>query len=273
MDAQWVADRILSGLSTGEGLIWHLDEPNRKKVTQEGEKQNEGSRKALSFHPDDCTPASSDKRFLVIEEEFSSTLRVMKRDGSILSPVIRRAFDGDDLQTMSKHFSVKATGAHVSIIAHVTRDDLRRDLTKTEMANGFANRFLWPLVRRSKALPEGGRVPEEDMEPLVSRLKRAVEFARAVGLMQRDEAARELWIKEYLRLSSDVPGLLGAVLSRAEAQVMRLAGIYALLDQSDIVRVEHLQAALAVWDFIEDSARHIFGEARRAWTRTHRRQR
>ena len=42
---------------------------------------------------------------------------------------------------------------------------------------------------------------------------------------------------------------------------MRLACIYALLDCSGLVRVEHLKAALAVWRYSFDSARHIFGAA------------
>src|SRR6185295_14596869 len=56
------------------------------------------------------------------------------------------------------------------------------------------------------------------------------------------------------------PGLLGAVTARGEAQVMRLALVYALLDQSPVIRVEHLRAALAVWEYAETSAEFIFGD-------------
>jgi Primase C terminal 2 (PriCT-2) len=41
---------------------------------------------------------------------------------------------------------------------HITIDELRARLTRTDAANGFANRFLFPLVRRSKELPFGGCV-------------------------------------------------------------------------------------------------------------------
>ena len=34
-----------------------------------------------------------------------------------------------------------------------------------------------------------------------------------------------------------------------------------MLDQSSIVRVEHLKAALALWEYCEASVRHIFGDA------------
>jgi hypothetical protein len=41
---------------------------------------------------------------------------------------------------------------------------------------------------------------------------------------------------------------------------MRLAMLYALLDGSSTVEEEHLRAALAVWDYCEASARHLFGK-------------
>ena len=42
---------------------------------------------------------------------------------------------------------------------------------------------------------------------------------------------------------------------------MRLACVYALLDQSSYVHPEHLIAALALWRYCEDSARYTFGDA------------
>jgi hypothetical protein len=52
--------------------------------------------------------------------------------------------------------------------------------------------------------------------------------------------------------------LLGAV-KRAEAQVMRLGLVYAVLDRSPWIRYEHLRAALAIWDYVRASAKHVFG--------------
>ena len=42
---------------------------------------------------------------------------------------------------------------------------------------------------------------------------------------------------------------------------MRLACLYVLQDRSPVVRREHLESALAVWRYCEDSARFIFGDA------------
>src|SRR5437660_12573476 len=79
--------------------------------------------------------------------------------------------------------------------------------------------------------------------------------------MARDDESRSLWAAEYPRLSAGEPGLLGAILGRAEAHVLRLSLIYAVLDRSPVVRPEHLHAALAVWDYADASARRIFGDA------------
>jgi hypothetical protein len=57
------------------------------------------------------------------------------------------------------------------------------------------------------------------------------------------------------------PGLYGAATSRAEAQVLRLSALYAVLDCSPVMRLPHLQAALAVWDYCGASASLFFGTA------------
>ena len=92
-----------------------------------------------------------------MEQEFASVLKVAEREGSTLSATIRQAWDSGNLRILNKNSPARATGAHISILGHVTKAELLRYLTSTEAANGFANRFLWVCVRRSKCLPEGGR--------------------------------------------------------------------------------------------------------------------
>src|SRR2546423_590515 len=65
--------------------------------------------------------------------------------------------------------------------------------------------------------------------------------------------AREKWITVYDDLSDGHPGLWGAATARAEAHTVRLAMLYALLDCSPAIRVEHLDAALAFWHYASES--------------------
>jgi hypothetical protein len=99
------------------------------------------------------------------------------------------------------------------------------------------------------------------MEAFASKLAPIVAFAQKMQRLTRDDAARAAWHSVYADLSEGKPGLLGAVTSRAEAQVVRLSLLYALLGGSATIRVEHVLAGLAVWDYCERSARFIFGDA------------
>lgn len=255
IDEDWVTTRILNGLSSGEGLIWAV----RDEITKE-EAVRERGKPTGEYQTIVTDRGVSDKRLLVLESEFAGTLRAMARDGNTLSAVARQAWDSGHLRTMTKNTPAQATGAHISIIAHITRDELCRLIDTTEASNGFCNRFLWLCVRRSKTLPEGGQFNEAALTPLILRLKEAVRFGRSAGELKRDERAREPWREVYPELSEGKPGLLGAVISRAEAQVMRLACLYALTDMSHVVTPDHLTAALALWEYCEASARYIFGQ-------------
>jgi hypothetical protein len=237
VDETWATERQLSGLTSGEGLVWNVRDPDGKDAGE------------------------ADKRLLAVESEYASVLRVVGREGNTLSARIREAWDTGRLSTLVKNAPARATGAHISIIGHITRDELRRYLETTEVANGLANRHLWLCVKRSKSLPRGGRIQDAALAPLVQRLHQAVAFARQQHEIAPDDATWQVWDAIYPRLSAGLPGLLGAVLSRAEAQVMRLATLYALLDYSAVIQRAHLLAGLAVWEYAEASARYIFGDA------------
>ena len=256
-DQEWLDRCNQTGLSSGEGLIWAVrDAIESKEPMRTGkERRVTGYQTVIKDH------GIEDKRLMVVEPEFASPLRVSERDGNTLSPVIRQAWDTGRLSVLSKNSPARATGAQISIIGHISRDELLKYLTGCEAANGFANRFLWVAVKRSKLLPDGGLLHTVDLAPLVRHLTDAIDFARKVGEMKRDEAAGELWHELYGQLSRDRMGLFGAVTSRAEAHVLRLSCLYALLDRSEVVRFTHLAGALEVWRYCEDSCRFIFGDA------------
>ena len=251
-DEAWVTGRVESGLSSGEGLIWAVRDPIERQ-----ERIREGNETRYETAISD--PGVEDKRLLVLEEEFASTLRVMGREGNTLSPIIRRAWDDGSLNSLVKNSPCRASGALISIIGHITAHELRQYLDRTEAGNGFANRFLFVCVRRSKLLPEGGCLSDSDLAPMVRKIVQALASARRIQTVRRNGEAAVLWRTVYEELSEGRPGLLGAVISRAEAQTMRLAMLYALLDGSSLITATHLQAGLAVWEYCEASAKCIFG--------------
>jgi hypothetical protein len=255
-DGVWAKRCVLpGGIGSGEALIWAVRDPTEKRAKS----------KKVSRHARDTTKivdeGVEDKRLLVIETEFASPLRVIHREGNILSGTIRCAWDKGDLSNLTKQSPARATDAHISMIGHITREELLREFSTSEGNNGFANRFLWICVRRTKFLPLGGRLQAKTFLALISGLQRALAFGRKAGELRFMKRAKRLWCRVYPKLGADVPGLLGAITSRAEPQVLRLSMIYALLDCSVFISKEHLRAGLAVWRYCEDSARYIFGDA------------
>lgn len=255
----WASASVISGLSSGEGVIWEV----RDEVFKQVPVKDEETKKVTGYTEEVADPGVSDKRRLIYESELASVLARMGREGNTLSPVVRQAWDGSRLSSLTKNSPAVATGAHISIVAHITEEELRRELTATEVANGFANRFLWVCSRRSKKLPHGGDLDSVDWTPLIDPIALALSFAQSVGAepLPFDPNARQLWENAYDWLSEGAPGLFGAVTSRAEAQVRRLAVIYALLDCSAVIRTPHLRAALAIWSYCERSARYLFGDS------------
>jgi Protein of unknown function (DUF3987) len=238
-DSAFTSGRLVSGLSSGEGLIAEVRDPL----------------------DDRDTTAPTDKRLLVLEPEFAQVMKVLAREGNTLSPVVRNSWDGKRLQSLVRNAPLRASSAHVGIVAHITKDELLRYLNATELANGFFNRFLVVAVRRSKLLPFGGNLAGTDLDRLKAKLGIALTEARPRGELSFDPEARERYSDIYEQLSAAQPGMFGAATGRAEAHTIRLALIYALLDSSPQIARPHLDAALALWRYARDSTRWVFGDS------------
>jgi Domain of unknown function (DUF3854) len=242
----WAGQCVTSGLSSGEGLIANV----RDAQTKENE---EGDLRVIDA-------GIADKRLFVIEEELARVLKSSHRQNNTLSPILRQAWDTGELRTMVKTDPQRATGAHISVVGHITQHELRRELTDTETANGFANRFLWVAVKRSKELPEPEPFEGVVVEGFARQIATSAQWARRQGRVERDPDASALWREVYSELSAERDGLAGAVLARAEAHVTRLSLVYALMDQSASIGVEHLAAALALWEYCERTVTFLFDD-------------
>jgi hypothetical protein len=246
VDPGFVDYHIHSGLSSGEGLIDKVRDP----VYESGP----------DGEPIVKTPGIEDKRILALESEFALVLRVLAREGNTLSAVVRNCWDGRTLQTMTKNTPARATRPHISIIGHITADELLRYLTTTELASGFINRFVIVAVRRTQLLPDGGDLSALNLTSLTGRLAAAVDHGRITQELTLTPEARERWRNIYPQVSVDHPGLFGAATARAEAHVIRLALLYALLDCARSIERVHLDAACALWGYSSRSAHWLFGD-------------
>jgi hypothetical protein len=221
----------LPGLASGEGLLGHL----RRNAPE--------------------------TRALIVEPEYGRLLAVMNREGSTLSAMLRNAWDGVPLGHARIRDGDVITDHHVSLIGHVTPPELRAKLTDADAANGFANRVLFLAVRRTRLVPFPTS-PVELVQPYVPDLHAAVEHAATPLEMGWQPEGREAW--EWFYASQSVgarSGLVGRLTARHEAQVARLALIYALTDRADAVGPEHLTAAIALADYAKRSAVWAFGDS------------
>jgi len=230
-DAAWWEAARSGGLTSGEGIIARVRDDAERAV---------------------------EKRALFYEPEFARTLVAAGRDGSTLSAVVRDAWDTGCLAVTTRKDPLSATGAHIGIVAHVTLEELRTRLPTLEIANGFANRFLFCCAQRSKKLPSGGNLTDDDRSLLADRVREALRVARSRTIISRTAAAEALWSEVYQQLPEPL-GLFGAVTARADAQLLRLSLVFALLDQADQIDDAHVDAAVAVWRYAEASAAHVFG--------------
>jgi hypothetical protein len=229
--------RLRTGLASGEGLVWALRDPNGQD------------------------PGISDKRLLIAEPEFASVLKQTQREINTLSPVLRSGWDGRPLALLTRTAPARATSAHISIIGHITQIELRRHATTVELANGFLNRFVLAVVRRVRLLPEGGNPEPLKDTGLIRYLASVLKHAQSAGQVKLNPAARELWWQTYPQLTHPGEGLTGHLTARAEAHTIRLALLYALLDGERHIQPQHLNAALALWDYAARSANWALGQA------------
>jgi hypothetical protein len=248
-DPNWADNCQGSGLSSGEGVfaeihddIYAWDRKKQQNVLVE--------------------PGKPDKRLYILETEFQGALTVMKRDGNILSRILRDAWDSRPvLRSMVKSSKMRATDSHISLTGHITPYELRAELSQTSLFNGFINRHLCCCCRRTQDLPFGGNLDPQLLDQLAQQVADALQFARGAGRMDWSPAARPLWDRLYRGpLKMKAAGLLDGIINRARTQVVKLAMIYALFDKSLVIDVAHLEAAAAMWDYCKQSVVYLFGD-------------
>jgi len=256
VDPHWQMNCCRNGLTTGEGLISLVRDPKYRPPTSEEIRKG---------HPRDelilVDEGIVDKRLYLIETEFAKVPKMSGHVTNTLSETLRQTFDGKKrIGNLSKHNGNVATDAHVSVVGHITRADIRKCLSETDMLNGFGNRFLWVAARRSKELPDGGNMLDLDLRQIFDGMRRARDFAVGLGdhRMTFDDEFRRVWRDIYHELSSDQRHVMAA---RSEAYCKRLSCVYALLDQTAVVGVQHLMASLALLDYVNQTIEYVFGAA------------
>jgi hypothetical protein len=215
-------------------------------------------------------PAVEDKRLLVVESEFSNILHQSKRDGNTLSAALRDAWDGTSIRPAVKTSRVWASDPHIGLIGDVTPSELRELMHKRELTNGFANRFIFFWAEGEKVLPFPEYTPNDVVEKLAVRVAQILKFAGADRYADKDTmrmefapAAASLYARLYkgeLRDRSSGEHISG-LLDRRAPVLLRLAMLFALTDQTNVITLDHINAAMAWIRYWVDSVKFIFQSA------------
>src|SRR5215207_11705394 len=149
IDEHWYFNCQAQGLSSGEGLIYHVrDRKTKERKDGETVVVDEGV---------------TDKRLMLTEPEFAGPLTVMQREGNTLSVALRMAWDDTTLQTLTKNSPERSTGSHVTIAAHTNQEELLKHLTKAKLGGGGRKPILLPAGQAQPAPPvrrQGGRTTQ-----------------------------------------------------------------------------------------------------------------
>ena len=241
LDPTW---RHTRGVISGEGLIWDIRDATTTL---------KGGRTITDVGVDD-------KRYCVVEEEFSRVLAVGRRDGSTLLETLREAWDANRLKTGGKHHPAAATAPHVSVVGHCTQEVLATRMRSEDFASGLANRFIHLAVAADKVLADPQALDASVLAGWRHRLDQVIEHGQTCGELRRTPTAQALWTDVYAQeLRRPRRGLLAKLCVRAPSHVMRLAGLYAVAEQARVIDRDVLEASLAFWRYAEQSLQWIYG--------------
>ncbi len=241
------AKRHEGGLSTGEGLGWTIRDDT---LDEDGEVTEAGVK---------------DKRLYISEAEFAGTMAAASREKNTLSATIRTAWDGKNISPLVKNAQWCATNPHIVITGHITSAELLDRMSDVDAQSGFMNRFVILHIVRPKLVPLPKRTPDADVQRIAALFAEAVIFARdndhqgSDGVeMKLSPDAIKYWCGRYKALTKEDSGLAGVLLVRTEIYCRMFAMIFALLDKSATIEVDHIKAALAWIRYWRDSVRYIF---------------
>lgn len=245
-DKDFLSLNTVSGLSSDAGLIERVSDPVMD-INKKGEEIV-------------VNPGTLDKRLLVLESEYGSVLARGRRETNPLPQVIRQAWDGDDLRTLNrKANSLTATRPHIVIIGHVTPGEFRSGLRSSDVFGGSVNRLLICLSRRSRLHTRFGNIPEGVLQYVADKFKFAIENAQGRDRLTFTDQFWLAWDQAYPELVRDrADSAAAAASSRAVPTVLRLALIYALMDNVDQIDAPHLAAAMDLWCYCEHSVKWLF---------------
>jgi hypothetical protein len=183
--------------------------------------------------------------------------------GNII-PALTELYDSPDLVNPPVH-TKDVKPAHepfLSIMAGTTQDWLHKALTERDIYGGFANRWLYFYGLPKEPMPNPSKVDTNKRNKLVQDLNQLRDWANSVPngeIIKSDEASTlfENYYCEYYRRCQQ-PGLIPTLIVRVQDFIWKIALLYAIDASSAVIAKDHMEAAIAVGDYLEASITEVF---------------
>jgi len=157
---------------------------------------------------------------------------------------------------------VKCRESFVSIMAGTTQAWLQKALTEREIYGGFANRWLYFFGSPKEPKPNPPKVSRDKRNELIKTINQIRLWAenvpnREVTISDEANALFAEYYRDYYRRCQQ-EGLIPTLIVRIQDFVWKIALLYAADTMSEAISRDHLEAAIAVGNYLEDSVTEVF---------------
>ena len=210
-------------------------------------------------------------RLIMLGELLSLFAKASQQSLSNIIPGLTEFYDMKDVINPPVHQKdVKPVREpFLSIIAGTTQDWLRKALTERDIYGGFANRWLYFYGLPKEPMPNPPKVAQDKRNKLVQELNQIRDWTDSVpdGEIAISDGASKLfddYYRDFYR-RCDQPGLIPTLIVRIQDFIWKIALLYAADTMSETISENHLEAAIAVGNYLEASVAEVFasfGESR-----------
>ncbi len=233
------------GLSSGEGLV--TAKADKLKI-EKGEPEVE----------------VTDKRFLLLENEFGNVLNMSERSGNTLSHVLRNGYDGKTIKPLTKRDRVCCSDPYFVLAGNITPGELTSHKQNAVMSvNGMLNRMMIVWTKTDVRHSRPHSIDEGSVTEAAQRIAKHLLMARSGSFethwrkqaalsksVEMTEAAWTLWDEVYPQLVN-LPDCepVQTLCRRHRLHIRIIAGLLALMNGESVIDEGALCAALAWSDY------------------------
>ena len=236
---------VVAGISSAEGLIRALG-----GFVSGGEDADEEETER------DGTPS------IIFLEEMASLLRKARQDSvTNLIPKLTELYDlPPEVRLPTRRRPLILRRPFVSMLCGTTPDWMESSLKEEEIMGGFSNRFIYCVGTAGVPLA----FPlKPDLSRVTLGIAELAAYWRGKGAteIRWSDEARPVWADFYdgwRKSREGLSGVLAATTSRITSYAIKMAMLYAIMDKSEELLPEHLEAAVEFAKFCQWSASELF---------------